>query len=684
MLALFLSMTVQAEIVNISTRGLAGSGDQTMIAGFAITGTESLKVAIIAGGPSLSDFGVSNVLADPKLSVFDAEGIKIGSNDSWGNNPEVAALAIAPRYDNEAALVMNLAPGKYTIHVEGAGEVSGNAIVAVEKLAQSSASFLSNISTRAKVGLGDDRMIVGFVLSDNQKLVMVAGGPSLADFGVTGVLADPVVSLYDSSGKQLSENDNWKSGNSSADITEITASSLSPKYDSESALISTLGAGSYTLVAGGGGTGNAIVGIEDYATSSDNTGPSFADNKYTSYWLKNISDMNDGIFANSDFLYQQTPDVASCNAGSLTAQARQRELDTLNKVRQLHLLASLEYDDSANEQVQQAALIQRANNYLSHTPAVTDACYSTTGYDGSNSSNLFLIGADSDPAVDMVSLIDDASNISTVSAVGHRRTLLNPFITANSYGQVAGGSAVKISHFSNSSLPIATEIPDFIAFPYLRYPYVFFSGEIGSTKTPWSLSIIEDKSSIWGNQHEYFAQATVTVKQKDNGQSLVVANVYKDTQGFGVPNVLSWTVNGWQYDTWYQVEVDNINYQSRASSRLVYDVYIDYKNFFNVSFPLESGDRKEGNNLYGSLADVDDKDSYELTLQGNTSFSGDSQFSNMAFFVAVYDENKKRLISKDSSFSIDLPLGTYTIIVSDCNEENFCYPQYKDYQVLIN
>lgn len=134
-LAAMLSATqVSAEIVNISTRGYVDGVDKEMIAGFIIDGENAQKVLVGVLGASLEDFGVTDVLADPKLTVFDAAGEVIAENDDWGNDSEVAATKYAPTDDKEAAMVTTLDPGSYTIHASGVGDTAGNAIVLVQHL----------------------------------------------------------------------------------------------------------------------------------------------------------------------------------------------------------------------------------------------------------------------------------------------------------------------------------------------------------------------------------------------------------------------------------------------------------------------------------------------------------------------------------------------------------------------
>src|SRR5579863_6987144 len=85
-------------------------------------------------------------------------------------------------------------------------------------LAHAQAPRLSNLSTRGPVGTGPDIMIAGLVVGtgDPETVLIRAVGPSLAPLGVSGVLASPVLSLFDSSGNLLQSNQGWESGNATA------------------------------------------------------------------------------------------------------------------------------------------------------------------------------------------------------------------------------------------------------------------------------------------------------------------------------------------------------------------------------------------------------------------------------------------------------------------------------------
>lgn len=113
-----------AELANISTRGVVGSGDDVMIAGFILGGGEgTAKVLIRALGPSLAQRGVAQPLLDPVLALHDGEGALIASNDNWRDSQsnEIDATGIPPADAREAAIVATLPGGSYTAVLSPAG-----------------------------------------------------------------------------------------------------------------------------------------------------------------------------------------------------------------------------------------------------------------------------------------------------------------------------------------------------------------------------------------------------------------------------------------------------------------------------------------------------------------------------------------------------------------------------------
>ena len=146
------------------------TGDNAGIGGFIITGTAPKHVLLRAIGPSIT--GVAGVLADPVLELH-RPGLPTITNDNWRDDAaqEAAILAtgIAPTNNLEAAIDATLNPGAYTAVVRGKNNTSGLALVEVYDLSQAVPAKLANISTRAFVSTGDNIVIAGFVLGNQQR-----------------------------------------------------------------------------------------------------------------------------------------------------------------------------------------------------------------------------------------------------------------------------------------------------------------------------------------------------------------------------------------------------------------------------------------------------------------------------------------------------------------------------------
>ena len=142
--------TNTARLTNISTRGEVGAGDDVMIGGFVIEGTDPKTVLIRARGPVLTDFGILGELLDPFLQLFSGQTV-IARNDNWqttdplcgppavscGGEPEITETGLDPCVGNmtgcsqEAAILVTLPPGPYTAIVSGVGGGTGIGLVEV-------------------------------------------------------------------------------------------------------------------------------------------------------------------------------------------------------------------------------------------------------------------------------------------------------------------------------------------------------------------------------------------------------------------------------------------------------------------------------------------------------------------------------------------------------------------------
>jgi len=244
---------------NISTRLRVQTGDNAMIGGFIITGTEPKTVIVRGIGPSLPVLGA---LADPVIEVHGAGGELLATNDNWMDDPNrqhVIDSGLAPSNDLESALWGIISPGPYTVVVRGKDDTAGIGLFEVYDLDQTVDSKLANISTRGFVETDNNVMIGGTIIvgNDPARVLLRAIGPSLTNFGVPNALLDPTLELRDANGDLLASNDNWRSDQEA----EIIATGIPPSNDLESAIVGNLFPGNYTAIVRGvnDGTGNAVV-----------------------------------------------------------------------------------------------------------------------------------------------------------------------------------------------------------------------------------------------------------------------------------------------------------------------------------------------------------------------------------------------------------------------------------------
>jgi hypothetical protein len=119
-----LDTSAASSLGNISTRGQVQTGDNVMIGGFILGGSQNVtRVAIRGLGPSLSAAGLTDVVADPVIDLRDSNGERMTANDNWQFNADVAAqltaAGLAPTRPEEAGIVTILPPGNYTVILAG-------------------------------------------------------------------------------------------------------------------------------------------------------------------------------------------------------------------------------------------------------------------------------------------------------------------------------------------------------------------------------------------------------------------------------------------------------------------------------------------------------------------------------------------------------------------------------------
>jgi hypothetical protein len=255
---------VAAQLFNLSTRLQVLPGDNALIGGFIIKGTEPKKVVLRGLGPSLN---LPGELQDPVIQLYNSSNVNIGGNDDWKTDEQnVESTGLAPSNDRESALVITLNPGTYTVVMRGKDNGSGIGVVEVYDVNLAANSRLANVSSRGFVGTNDNVLIGGFFAGPQTSavtgVVLRALGPSLAAFNVPQPLQDPTIEIHNSDGDIIASNDDWESTQKS----EIQATGLQPSDSRESAiLLRNFEPGAYTAIVRGKNStvGNGLIEIYD-------------------------------------------------------------------------------------------------------------------------------------------------------------------------------------------------------------------------------------------------------------------------------------------------------------------------------------------------------------------------------------------------------------------------------------
>jgi hypothetical protein len=246
---------------NISTRARVGTGDDALIGGFIITGTQPKTVLVRGIGPSLT---LPGALADPVIEVHGSSGELLATNDNWqeaATKQQIIDSGLAPTNDLESALWGTINPGAYTVVVRGNNNAPGIGLFEVYDLDQTLPQKLANVSSRGHVDSGDNVMIAGVIVtgSNPAEVVVRAIGPSLASAGVQNPLEDPLLELHDTNGGLITSNDDWQEHES-----EVNGTSLAPTDPRESTVVATLYPANYTAVVRGKNSATGIALVEAY------------------------------------------------------------------------------------------------------------------------------------------------------------------------------------------------------------------------------------------------------------------------------------------------------------------------------------------------------------------------------------------------------------------------------------
>ena len=268
-----LAIPPSPNLVNLSTRAISGAGQDVLIGGFIIQGSQPASVILRGIAPSLASAGVNDALVDPQIELRNATGTLLAQSDDWVDNADaitIAGYGLDPVSDRESAIFATLSPGNYTaivksVYIPGSGP-TGTCLFELYDL-HTGTSRAANISTRAPVFNGNNVMIAGFIVGGSApKEVIIRGiGPSLATAGITDPLPNPKISLYDAAGRLLFSNDNWQTDPNAG---RAQAAGLAPTQPVEAALDVSLNPGAYTAILSDAASNGGVGLVEVYDRSA--------------------------------------------------------------------------------------------------------------------------------------------------------------------------------------------------------------------------------------------------------------------------------------------------------------------------------------------------------------------------------------------------------------------------------
>jgi hypothetical protein len=270
-----LATSPTSRLANVSVRAKSGTGDNVLIVGFVIDGDGSKKILLRGIGPTLAAFSLGGTLPDPVLTLNQLNGPVITTNDNWGSDPAIAALA--PEVGAfglsdgslDAAVIADLPAGAYTARVADKTGGSGVAMGEAYDSDPTTAPHFINVSARTWVGDDANSLIAGFVVTGGAKTLLIrAVGPTLASppFNLGGMLADPTLRVFrQGEATPLYQNDDWGVSTGASAVAAAASGRTFPLASGsrDGALLVTLPEGNYSAVISGksGATGVALVEV---------------------------------------------------------------------------------------------------------------------------------------------------------------------------------------------------------------------------------------------------------------------------------------------------------------------------------------------------------------------------------------------------------------------------------------
>lgn len=272
-----------SRLTNLSVLSTTVDPTRPLILGASVSAplSGSLPVVIRGAGPSLAPFQVADPIADPELSTYDGVGRLLAICDDWLGNGQLTATSnhlgafpFLSAASKDSALLRAQANGAFSAHLRNRALASGTGLIEIydasdeETWKHSSRARLVNLSALTTVD-ANGTLIAGFIVKGTRplKLLIRGVGPALGAFGVSGVMDDPQIQVYDSEGRQIASNDDWQrqssGGVNPTDAIARSGAFLLPDGSKDAALLLEMsnGLASVHLSGANGSRGAALIEI---------------------------------------------------------------------------------------------------------------------------------------------------------------------------------------------------------------------------------------------------------------------------------------------------------------------------------------------------------------------------------------------------------------------------------------
>lgn len=266
-----------SRLMNLSSRGYVGAGEDMMFSGVVVRGPDSKRFLARGVGPALTNYGIDDALTQSSIKIYASDGSIVSSNDGWGKSGDAAQLPTISTSvgafplstgSADAAVIVDLLPGSYSLVLSSGSGRPGVGMVELYELGATPTRAV-NLSARAHVAEGNKILIGGLAITGtiSKRILVRAIGPALKDYAVNQPLSDPVLTVFNSEQAVIAQNDDWQSQADPVEISEAVAAVGAFAFaqgSKDAALVLQLAPGNYTLQVAGKNGESGVGLLEAY------------------------------------------------------------------------------------------------------------------------------------------------------------------------------------------------------------------------------------------------------------------------------------------------------------------------------------------------------------------------------------------------------------------------------------